>query len=137
MHPIMISGNGVIFQIDDIVLSGHFPYPALLLCIVPHKKTVCLLGMRADESLQRYSGFLNKKYGYKGECWISQTFKEVWCASPLYDWSSEDIWRFMPKFNGGIEFLYIIIAQPCRQRIQQEHSIRFPGKLYRYYQTKI
>ena len=29
------------------------------------KKTVCLLGMRADESLQRYSGFLNKKYGYK------------------------------------------------------------------------
>ena len=35
------------------------------------KKTVCLLGMRADESLQRYSGFLNKKYGYKGECWVS------------------------------------------------------------------
>lgn len=27
------------------------------------KKTVCLLGIRADESLQRYSGFLNKKYG--------------------------------------------------------------------------
>lgn len=25
------------------------------------KKTVCLLGIRADESLQRYSGFLNKK----------------------------------------------------------------------------
>lgn len=23
-------------------------------------KTICLLGMRADESLQRYSGFLNK-----------------------------------------------------------------------------
>lgn len=30
-----------------------------------NKKTVCLLGMRADESLQRYSGFLNKQYGYK------------------------------------------------------------------------
>ena len=25
------------------------------------KKTVCLLGMRADESLQRYNGFINKK----------------------------------------------------------------------------
>jgi len=25
-------------------------------------KTICLLGMRADESLQRYSGFLNKKW---------------------------------------------------------------------------
>ena len=29
-------------------------------------KTVCLLGIRADESLQRYSGFLNKKYGPAG-----------------------------------------------------------------------
>ena len=36
------------------------------------RKTVCLLGIRADESLQRYSGFLNKKFGYKGECWISK-----------------------------------------------------------------
>ena len=32
------------------------------------KKTVCLLGIRADESLQRYSGFLNRKYGYKETC---------------------------------------------------------------------
>ena len=31
------------------------------------RKTVCLLGIRADESLQRYSGFLNKKYGYKSK----------------------------------------------------------------------
>ena len=49
-------------------------------------KTVCLLGIRADESLQRYSGFLNKRYGYKDECWITRQFKGVWCASPLYDW---------------------------------------------------
>lgn len=55
--------------------------------------TVCLLGMRADESLQRYSGFINKKYGYAGECWISRQFKDVWAASPLYDWSTEDVWH--------------------------------------------
>lgn len=71
-----------------------------------NKKTVCLLGMRADESLQRYSGFLNKKYGYKGECWISQTFKDVWCASPLYDWSSEDIWHANYLFEYDYNHLY-------------------------------
>ena len=71
-----------------------------------NKKTVCLLGMRADESLQRYSGFLNKKYGYKGQCWISQTFKDVWCASPLYDWSSEDIWHANYLFNYEYNHLY-------------------------------
>lgn len=71
-----------------------------------NKKTVCLLGMRADESLQRYSGFLNKKYGYKGACWITQTFKDVWCASPLYDWSSEDIWHANYLFDYEYNRLY-------------------------------
>ncbi len=56
-----------------------------------NKKTVCLLGLRADESLQRYSGFLNKKYGYKGECWISEQFKDVWCASPFNDYSKDSL----------------------------------------------
>ncbi len=40
-------------------------------------KTVCLLGIRTDESLQRYSGIVNKKYGYQGECWISRQFKDI------------------------------------------------------------
>ena len=71
-----------------------------------NKKTVCLLGMRADESLQRYSGFLNKKYGYKGECWISRQFKDVWCASPLFDWRSEDIWHANYVFNYDYNRLY-------------------------------
>lgn len=71
-----------------------------------NKKTVCLLGLRAEESLQRYSGFLNKKYGYKGECWISQQFKDVWCASPLYDWTVNDIWHAHYKFNYDYNRLY-------------------------------
>ncbi len=70
------------------------------------KKTVCLLGIRADESLQRYSGFLNRKYGYKGECWISKQFKDVWCASPLYDWSAADVWHANYKFNYDYNRLY-------------------------------
>lgn len=70
------------------------------------KKTVCLLGMRADESMQRYSGFLNKKYGYQDECWISRQFKDVWCASPLYDWSTSDIWHANYLFNYDYNRLY-------------------------------
>jgi len=70
------------------------------------KKTICLLGMRADESLQRYSGFLNKKYGYMGECWISKQFKDVYCGSPLYDWSISDIWHANYIFNYDYNKLY-------------------------------
>ena len=71
-----------------------------------YHKTVCLLGIRADESLQRYSGIVNKKYGYNGECWISKQFKDVWCASPLYDWSNQDIWVANYKFNYDYNALY-------------------------------
>lgn len=70
------------------------------------KKTVCLLGMRADESLQRYSGFLNKKYGYKGTCWITKQFKDVWCASPIYDWSVQDVWHANYLFGYDYNQLY-------------------------------
>lgn len=69
-------------------------------------KTICLLGIRAEESMQRYSGFLNKKYGYKGNCWISGQFKNVWCASPLYDWSLQDIWHAYYKFDYDYNKLY-------------------------------
>ncbi len=71
-----------------------------------NKKTVCLLGLRADESLQRYSGFLNKRYGYKDECWITKHFKDVWCASPMYDWSSTDVWAANCKFGYDYNKLY-------------------------------
>ena len=69
-------------------------------------KTVCLLGMRAVESLQRYSGFVNMKYGYKGACWISKRFKDVWCASPLYDWSNSDVWVANCRFGYDYNELY-------------------------------
>ena len=71
-----------------------------------YKNTVCLLGIRADESLQRYSSIVNKKYGYNGECWISKQFKNVWCASPLYDWSNQDVWVANYRFNYDYNALY-------------------------------
>ena len=70
------------------------------------KKTVCLLGMRADESLQRYSGILNKRHGYKERNWISRQFKDVWAASPLYDWSKNDVWHANYIFNYDYNRLY-------------------------------
>lgn len=86
-----------------------------------NRKTVCLLGLRAEESLQRYSGFLNKKYGYEGNCWITQQFKEVWCASPLYDWSVSDVWvanqRFRYDYNGLYDLYYKAGLRPDQMRV--------------------
>ena len=69
-------------------------------------KTICLLGVRASESVQRYSSIINKKYGYDGSCWITKMFKDVWCGSPLYDWSVNDIWVANYKFGYNYNSLY-------------------------------
>ena len=70
------------------------------------KKTICLLGMRASESLQRYSGIVNKRYGYKGVCWITRQFKDVWMGTPLYDWTVNDVWTAIAKFGYPYNELY-------------------------------
>ncbi len=70
------------------------------------KKTICLLGIRAMESLSRYSGFVNKRYGYKGQCYITKQFKDVYCGSPLYDWSVNDVWTANYKFGYDYNRLY-------------------------------
>ena len=86
-----------------------------------NKKTVCLLGIRADESLQRYSGFLNKKYGYKDTCWITKQFKDVWCASPLYDWTGNDVWaanyKFAYDYNKLYDLYYKAGLKPSQMRV--------------------
>ncbi len=71
-----------------------------------NKKTVCLLGIRADESLHRYSGIVNKRYGYKEQCWITGQFKDVWAASPLYDWTISDVWYANYRFGYDYNKLY-------------------------------
>lgn len=85
------------------------------------KKTVCLLGIRAVESLQRYSGIINKKYGYKNTCWISKQFKDVWCASPLYDWGLSDVWHatylFQYDYNRLYDLYYMAGLHPEQMRV--------------------
>ncbi len=83
--------------------------------------TICLLGIRADESLHRYSGFLNKKKGYKHQCWITQQFKNVWCGSPLYDWSVSDVWHAISlnhyKYNPLYDLFYQAGVKPSAMRV--------------------
>ena len=84
-------------------------------------RTVCLLGIRADKSLQRFSGILNKKYGYEGECWISKHFKDVYAASPMYDWSTADVWHanavFDYEYNHIYDLFFMAGLKPSQMRV--------------------
>ncbi len=84
-------------------------------------KTICLLGVRAEESINRYSGFLNKKHGFEGKCWISRLFKDVWCASPIYDWTLSDVWHanycFGYDYNKIYDLYYMAGLRPFQMRV--------------------
>jgi len=57
------------------------------------KKTVCFVGIRADESLNRYRTIKNeKKERLNGYGWTTKMFDmPVWNAYPIYDWRTKDI----------------------------------------------
>lgn len=86
-----------------------------------NKKTICLLGIRCDESLHRYSAIINAKYGYKGQSWIIQRHKDVWAASPLYDWSTSDVWHanaiFGYEYNHLYDLYYMAGVRPDQMRV--------------------
>lgn len=58
-------------------------------------KTVCLVGVRTDESLNR----LRAIAASKATCqqWMTQVSKNVYNVYPLYDWKTEDIWIYHAK----------------------------------------
>lgn len=69
-------------------------------------KTIALLGLRTDESLQRYSGIVNKREPYNGHNWITREASNVWSASPIYDWDVTDLWIANGKYGWDYNRLY-------------------------------
>lgn len=55
--------------------------------------TVCLVGIRADESINRYRAYANvRKNLMKDSRWTTKLDDRVYNAYPLYDWATKDIW---------------------------------------------
>jgi len=57
------------------------------------------IGIRSDESLNRYRAITSTKDGemHKNYKWTTKVSKNLYNAYPLYDWRTEDIWIFHLK----------------------------------------
>ena len=63
------------------------------------RSCVCLVGIRSDESLNRYRTIASKtKETYQGLQWTTKVTDNVYNLYPIYDWSGEDIWTFHAIF---------------------------------------
>lgn len=58
------------------------------------KLTACFVGIRADESLNRYRTVARRKQCFEGHAWTTRVEGPVYNAYPLYDWRTEDIWTY-------------------------------------------
>ena len=62
------------------------------------KTCACLVGIRADESLNRFRTISsNKKITFNNKQWTTKVTDNVFNIYPIYDWKTEDIWTYHGK----------------------------------------
>lgn len=90
--------------------------------------TACLVGIRADESLNRYRTIANtKKKTFGGRCWTTRLWDtQVYNCYPIYDWKTKDIWTFFGRTGLPYNKLYDLMHQAGlsihQQRICQPYG---------------
>ena len=63
------------------------------------KSCACFVGIRSDESLNRYRTIASdKKAMMDGRKWTSLVQDQVYNIYPIYDWKTEDIWIYHGKY---------------------------------------
>src|SRR5690606_1781142 len=90
--------------------------------------TACLVGIRTDESLNRFRTITNqKKKTFGGRCWTTKLWDtQVYNCYPIYDWRTEDVWRYLGKTRKRYNRLYDLMHQAGlsihQQRICQPYG---------------
>jgi predicted phosphoadenosine phosphosulfate sulfurtransferase len=73
------------------------------------KRTACLIGIRTEESLNRFRALMNeRKETLQGEIWTKRNGTNVFNCYPIYDWKTEDIWTANAQFDWDYNKLYDI-----------------------------
>ena len=69
-------------------------------------RTVCLVGIRSQESLNRWRAITSDKGTYLGTPWTTQDGPDTYSAYPIYDWTVDDVWTANARFGFDYNRLY-------------------------------
>ncbi len=76
-------------------------------------KVACGVGIRTDESLNRFRtiAMQDKKVTFENYHWttklkVHEKHIDVYNFYPIYDWTTEDIWGAVSKFNFSFNYIY-------------------------------
>jgi predicted phosphoadenosine phosphosulfate sulfurtransferase len=68
--------------------------------------TACLVGIRADESLNRFRTLIIDKTRFQNLSWTTWLGGSLYNAYPIYDWKTEDIWTFHARTGRAYNRIY-------------------------------
>ena len=90
------------------------------------KLTACFVGIRADESLNRYRTIVGNKSRFENLGWTTWLGDGLYNVYPIYDWKVSDIWLYNTRFNKPYNRLYDLMHQagltPSQMRICQPYG---------------
>lgn len=70
-------------------------------------KTACLVGIRTDESLNRWRSIMRQDKGtFEGHCFSTQVDDLTYNFYPIYDWRVNDIWTYNGKYHKDYNHIY-------------------------------
>lgn len=101
--------------------------------------TACMVGIRTDESLNRYRAIASKKKKtFGGRCWTTKLWNtQVYNTYPIYDWRTSDVWVYHAKTGERYNKLYDVMHQAGltihQQRICQPYGDDQRRGLYLYH----
>lgn len=101
----------------SITDEGYFPFfrramefeefvPAFGEWYAQGKLCACFVGIRSDESLNRYRTIAGRKSTFDGRQWMTWCGDHLYNAYPIYDWRTEDIWTYNGRFGAPYNRLY-------------------------------
>ena len=92
------------------------------------KRTACFVGIRTDESLNRFRTIAsNKKKRFEGRSFTTKVTDNVFNVYPLYDWAVSDLWLYHYKnpalpYNRIYDYMHKAGLSPSQMRICQPYG---------------
>lgn len=92
------------------------------------KRCACFVGIRTDESLNRFRTIVkSKKETLEGKRWTSRVIADCYNVYPIYDWRTEDLWTWHAHnrdkpYNRLYDYMHKAGLTPHQMRICQPYG---------------
>jgi len=103
------------------------------------KMTACFVGIRCDESLNRFRTIASSKKGtYEGRRFTTKIEDNLYNIYPIYDWKVQDIWKYCSlnpdkKMNEIYELMFKAGVKLVDQRLCQPYGFDQKRGLWLYH----